>query len=129
MTRTTLTCFLLSSASLFAQENEKTPVEWQQQNPRVVCMNQSDYSQLSTIKKDMLGTDILLFDGELTMGDIEKYEAAKMQTIVSKIQYAENFTGELKSWVFEHPDVKIIRRSRYNSLSTLNRRNMSKRGP
>ena len=66
----------------------------------------------------MLGTDILLFDGELTMGDIEKYEAAKMQTIVSKIQYAENFTGELKSWVFEHPDVKIIRRSRYNSLST-----------
>ena len=77
----------------------------------------------------MLGTDILLFDGELTMGDIEKYEAAKMQTIVSKIQYAENFTGELKSWVFEHPDVKIIRRSRYNSLSTLNRRNMSKRGP
>ncbi|MFK7784782.1 MAG: hypothetical protein AB8B56_06695 [Crocinitomicaceae bacterium] len=108
--------FLVLSTAAFGQETSKTPYEWQRLNPRIVCMQLSEFNGLSPKKQNVLKDEILLFEGELDMVDIEKYESEQVQNSSSKIQYMEGVSGELKTWVFYHPEVKIIPRSRYNAM-------------
>lgn len=108
--------FLVSSSCVFGQEIVKDPSEWQRLNPRVICMKLSEFNQLSPDQQSVISNHVLLFEGELDISDIERYESEHTNSS-SKVQYMEGVSGELKTWVFHHPEVKIIPRSIYDTLS------------
>ncbi|PIE86712.1 MAG: hypothetical protein CSA03_03850 [Bacteroidetes bacterium] len=81
-------------------------------------MDESDYSSLSEEKKILLGEEIILFNGELTPDDIQKYESKQTDSSTSRSLISKEYASEIKTWLYYHPDVKIIYKDHYDSLST-----------
>ncbi|NVK63027.1 MAG: hypothetical protein HWE22_00520 [Flavobacteriales bacterium] len=113
----TLTSLFLAVFSVYGQENKESLSAWVNSHPSVVIMDESDYSSLSEEKKILLGEEIILFNGELTPDDIQKYESKQTDSSTSRSLISEEYASEIKTWLYYHPDVKIIHKDQYDSLS------------
>ena len=121
MRKSLLLISLLSVSNAFSQQVDNLS-SWQKTHPQVVVIEKLDYTHLTDEQKLILGENLIIFDKEFTQADIEKYEANKLnQSDVSRTQISEEDAGEIKTWLHFHPDVKILHREYYDSLSAIDR--------
>ncbi len=104
---------MCACASAFGQTSDNVS-SWASQHPDVYLISFENYSVLSQDMKDKLGTNVLVYNGSLTMENIEAFEQTK--SIPSEKPSSEVADGqEIKNWLGQHPDLKIVPRSLYNS--------------
>ena len=129
MNETLLTLFLVFNAAVFGQDAEDQITNWRRSHPTVAIMDQVDYSKLTDDQKSLIGNSVLLIDGKLTIEDIQAYEFAHQQNIKSpesseidsRVAISNEFSSEIKTWLFHHPGIKIISQSYYDSLTEQDR--------
>jgi len=104
---------MCACASAFGQTSDNLS-SWASQHPDVYLISFENYNLLSQEMKDKLGTNILVYNGSLTMEAIESFEQTK--SIPNEKPSTEVADGqEIKNWLGQHPDVKIVSRSVYSS--------------
>ena len=78
-------------------------------------MSSETYNSTSQQLKDKLAGKVLIYDGELTMEVIEHFDQSKSMNKETPIR--EDEAQEIKDWLGQHPDLKIIPRSFFDSLN------------
>lgn len=117
MQKSLLLISLLSVSNVFSQHTDDLS-SWQNSHPQVVVIEKLDYAHLTDEQKLLLGENLIIFDKEFTQADIEKYETDKLNhPDVSRTFISEENASEIKTWLYFHPDVKIVYRDYYDSLS------------
>lgn len=104
----------------FSQKNEVE--NWQKNNPQVEFISQERFNSLSSEELKILKKqEYIIFYEQITESDINKYAASKGINGVNTKQYqsAGKPKGDaefIKEWIEQNRDVKILKRSVFNSL-------------
>lgn len=101
-------------ASSFGQKSNDI-LTWTSLHPDVYLMSSETYNSTSQQLKDKLAGKVLIYDGELTMEVIEHFDQSKSMNKETPIR--EDEAQEIKDWLGQHPDLKIIPRSFFDSLN------------
>jgi len=110
---------LVQSAVVFSQE-EQAIQQWQSSNPTTQLISSERYATLSKDEKLLLGTDFILFEGSITLEQLENSEkAVKAPATINNAAFEDANT--IKSWLGEHQEVKVIQHSEYVSMSETER--------
>jgi len=109
-----LSCVLGVTASCIAQNSQEI-TKWVSLHPDVYLVSTENYNSVSQEMRDKIGSNILVYDGKLTMESIEHFDQSKSLNKETIIR--EDEAQEIKNWLGQHPDLKIIPRSFYDSLT------------
>jgi hypothetical protein len=92
-----------------AQQNEIA--DWQKKHPTVLFVEQSDYTIEFQQQLAPLNREVIVYQGEITMEDINSYAAAHQEkSTIFSVEREEDLEA-IKIWLSEHPDLKIVARS------------------
>jgi len=115
-------CVVLCFSSTFAFGQEAVG-QWQKKHPAVICIETTDYSQMTEEEKMLIGDNIIVYNQQLTMADIQSYEsnqyvkADNAHTTASIEERDISDADYVKSWLGQNRDVKIIRQSVYSAMT------------
>ncbi len=104
-----------------AQDSEQIS-NWISTHPDVYIISSDNYSTISASFRDKIKDKVVVFDGQVTMEDLLKYEnytvnqEQSTNTTIVFTGFAES--QEAKEWMAAHPEITIISRSYFNSLNT-----------
>lgn len=101
---------LLLLVKINAQEID--PIKaWQQQHPNVVFVSNESYQNMSPSERERLeNLDVILFKDEIKLEDLHDYENNNGLKNDVQVHYTNE---ELKQWISEHDEVKLIKQSAY----------------
>ncbi|WP_343747597.1 hypothetical protein [Fluviicola sp.] len=108
-------CFLFYDHA-FTQQDSRI-LEWVSGHPSVYIFSEANYSQLSSDFKSKLQDrvvvykDKLLFEDLIAFDGLEKAEAVSMNS-----ELKDEDVQLIKNWLAFHQDVKIIRRSEFQTM-------------
>ncbi len=103
---------LLSLMGSFAQTNEVQ--QWSQANPSVLLIESNDATTTYLENLDANNVQYIVFEEEISLADIAAFEAKHKPTPIADLD--ESAAMEIKLWLSEHPNVKIIKRSLYDQM-------------
>ncbi len=129
MNKPLLALFMVLTVSAFGQDTNEEITAWRTSHPEVIIMDQSDYSALSDQQKQLISKNLLLIEGELTSDAINNYELTHPKGSPlnpssengSRTAISNEFSSEIKTWLYNHPGIKIISQSYYDALSQQDR--------
>lgn len=96
----------------FAQTSEVQ--EWTQANPSVMLVESNDATADYLENLDNNNVQYIVFEQEISMSDIAEFEAKYKPTPIADLDESEAM--EIKVWLSEHRDVKIIKQSMYSQM-------------
>lgn len=111
--------FYLTLAAVFctvalnAQTSEVQ--QWAEANPTVLLIENADATPELLKSLDAKKADYIIYFNELTISDIEHFET-KIKPV--EVDIADKDAMEIKLWLAEHKDVKIIKRSFFDQLES-----------
>lgn len=112
----TIGTFLFFSMFTFSQ-NENTVEAWRNSHPSVLIIEQSTYNEFDETQKSLL-KDFILIEDELTINDIQNFELqSKTIAQLEKPMFLIKDGEFIKNWIAQHPDIKILKQSYFQSLS------------
>lgn len=109
-----LTASIAVTAS-YAQKNNEI-ASWMSQHPTAYVISEANYDKMSQARKDQLQDRIIVYKNEITIEQLVAYAPLK-STNVQPDPARDSDLAEIKEWLALHPDVKIIQRSQYNSMT------------
>jgi hypothetical protein len=97
-----------------AQTNEVE--DWTRANPSVMLVESNDATPefLENLKAN--NVSYIVFEEEFSLSDIAEFEAKNKPIAIDNLDESE--ATEIKVWLSEHRDVKIIKRSMYDQLDS-----------
>lgn len=111
-----LICNFFACASLFGQNSDDIST-WVALHPNVYLLSSETYNSISQEMRDKLGTNVLIYDGQLTIEAIEQFNQTESKSLNTESSYREDEAQEIKNWLGQHPDLKIVPRSYYEGLT------------
>ena len=129
MKNTLLALFMVLTVSAFGQDTHEDVTAWRTSHPEVIIMTLSDYANLADDQKERIDHHLLLIETELTMEAIQNYELAhqpndrsiESNETDSRSMISNEHSAEIKTWLYNHPGIKIISQSYYDALSQQDR--------
>jgi hypothetical protein len=109
-----LSCALGATSFCIAQNTQEIS-KWAALHPDIYLVSSENYNSVSQEMKDKIGDNILVYEGKLTLEDIERFDQSKSMNKETPIR--EDEAQEIKDWLGQHPDLKIIPRSFFDSLN------------
>lgn len=107
------------SCGLNAQEDRAAIQQWQSSHPTTFVISSERFDQLSETERQLLGDDYIVFQGKITLEQLQQYEAVKSGVASSKQPITKDADpAVIKQWLGTHPDVKLLPRSHFESLDT-----------
>lgn len=103
-------CLFVSNA----QTNEIQ--KWSQAHPSVLLIESNDAVPAYLESLDANGVQYIVFQGEVSMSDIEAFETKRKPVPITDLDESEAM--EIKKWLAEHRDVKIVKRSLFDQMDT-----------
>ncbi|MFT5860798.1 MAG: hypothetical protein ACI865_002913 [Flavobacteriaceae bacterium] len=102
---------------LFNSHSQRDIAEWQSSHPDVLFIQSDDFNGLSQESLDILKTDYIVYDAEITFEDIRMYENenSNRHDELNPEKYHE--ANRIKVWLGMHIGVKVITNSYYAALS------------
>lgn len=92
---------------------------WQQTHPQILFIEVNDLNHMEDDVIASLGDNVIIYQEEITYSDIEAFEFQSK----SNSQEAEVINGKddaelqfIKEWMARNPDIKLIKRSYFDSL-------------
>jgi hypothetical protein len=96
-----LSCALGATSFCIAQNTQEIS-KWAALHPDIYLVSSENYNSVSQEMKDKIGDNILVYEGKLTN---------------KETPIREDEAQEIKDWLGQHPDLKIIPRSFFDSLN------------
>ncbi len=111
---------LLLTASIavttsYAQKTNEIAV-WMSQHPTTYVISEANYDKMSQARKDQFQDRIIVYKNEITIEQLVAYAPLKSTNTQSDPARDSDF-AEIKEWLALNPDVKIIQRSQYDSMT------------
>src|SRR6218665_1929149 len=117
MKKTILLATLISCSGIYAQE-DKAIAQWQSAHPTTLLISTTHYASLSDDEKALIGEDYILFEGKVTLQQLQQAELAKGLT--SEVELIKEKEAQIiKDWLGTHQEVMIIRQSKYASYDSV----------
>jgi hypothetical protein len=116
MKRYILLLSVLTATGLNAQENQKAIQQWQSLHPTTLLISEEHYNDLSATQRQLLGKDVIIFQGTITMAQLNAYDAEKSSESGKPAASKTEDLDAIKIWLAQHPEVRIIPQSKYAML-------------
>jgi len=104
-----------------AQDSEQI-ANWISVHPDVYIISSDNYSTISNSFRDKIKDKVIVFEGQITLADLQKYEdnAVNLEESANTTIVFSGFaeSQEAKEWMAAHPEVTIVSRSHFNSLNS-----------
>jgi hypothetical protein len=107
----------LVSGGLYAQSDRQAIQQWQSLHPHTLLVSSERFHQLSDQELQLLGEDYVLFEGSVSLDQLQQYDAIAASTSASDRPIAkkeDNFY--VKLWLADHSDVMIIQQSVFQAM-------------
>ena len=94
--------------------------KWQEENPHVLFIEATDFSNIGEEKKALLGNDIIIYSQNISIQDINSYTASKAEAKTASKSLVDSNSpsaNEIKNWLAKNSNLKIIHNSYYSSLT------------
>lgn len=87
--------------------------QFQQTHPEVSFYEENDYNNLSTIEKEIIGENVIVFSQDINQSDLSLYNYSTAKQNQSNQQETNPNSDVIKVWLSNHTDVKIVPQSMY----------------
>jgi hypothetical protein len=101
--------------SSHAQNSNEIAV-WMSQHPTTYVISEANYDKMSQARKDQLQDRIIVYKNEITIEQLVAYAPMKSANAQSD-PARDSDLAEIKEWLALNPDIKIIQRSQFDSMS------------
>lgn len=107
----------LNASSVSAQTDQQAIQQWQSAHPTTLFISAERYNSLSTQEQQLLGSDLIIYQDKISLAVIEQYEATTKSTNDQSNKPSKTEDLEIiKNWSANNPDVKIVKRSYFDSI-------------
>lgn len=106
----------LTPHASFSQSNSEI-ANWAANHPNVYIVSFDNYQKMPDVRKEQLKDQMIVFQGELKMEQLMAYNAEKSLN-EPETATKEQDAQDLKDWLSTYQDVKIIKRSQFDSMSS-----------
>jgi hypothetical protein len=108
---------VLNASAVCAQTDQQAIQQWQSAHPTTLFISAERYHSLSTQEQQLLGSDLIIYQDKISLAVIEQYEAATKSTNDQSNKPSKTEDLEIiKNWSANNPDVKIVKRSYFDSI-------------
>ncbi len=107
------------SIGCYSQQSEIA--DWQKKHPHVLFVEQGDYTPEFKAQLDAFNREVIVYDNEITMDVIEAYASQTYEKTTLYSTERINEAYEIKVWLSQHPDLKIVPRSLFSEQSEKDR--------
>jgi hypothetical protein len=105
------------SGSLYAQSDGQAIQQWQSLHPHTLLVSSARYQQLSNDELQLLGEDYVLFDGSISLDQLQQYDAVTAGTSADDRPIPKKEDNlYFKLWLADHPDVMIIQQTVFQAM-------------
>lgn len=101
----------------FSQSNPEV-ASWVANHPNVYIISFDNFQKMSEARKEQLKDQMIVFQGELKMEQLMAYSAEKSLNEAGTVLTKDQDAQELKDWLSAYSDVKIIKRSVFDNMSS-----------
>lgn len=95
-----------------AQQNEIA--DWQKKHPTVLFVEQSDYTTEFQQQLASLNREVIVYQGEITMEDINSYTTVHQEKSTIFNAEREEDLEAIKIWLSQNQGLKIVPKSMFN---------------
>ena len=105
----------INSAAI-AQDEQQAIQQWQSSHPTTLFVSSERYSSLSEKEQQLLGSNVLIYNDNITLAAIEQHDAQSKSTPndSNKPGKAEDL-AIVKNWLAFNSDVKLLPRSQFDA--------------
>ncbi len=97
-------------------QNSSEIAAWMSQHPTTYVISEANYDKMSQARKDQLQDRIIVYKNEITIEQLVAHAPLKSTSAQSNTA-RDSDLAEIKEWLALNPDVKILQRSQYNSMT------------
>jgi hypothetical protein len=117
MKTTLLLLTVIISGGLNAQNESSAIRQWQSLHPTTLLISSGRFNMLSDAERELLGKDYILFNEEISLEQLQQYDAAKSSAAGSAFVGKDEDAAVIKQWKGTHQDVKLVPRAYFESLT------------
>lgn len=109
-------CAVSATQAFYAQNQDEISL-WTASHPDVYIMSSENYNSLSESTRTKISDLVIVYEGKLTLEKLQAFDQEKSVGSAGTDYRKNSDAQEIKDWLGENQDVKIVKRSVYNSLS------------
>jgi hypothetical protein len=99
-----------------AQEDNSAIQQWQSTHSSTIIISSERYGMLSATEQELLGEDLLVYENQLTLAQLENYSPAT-STYAEILPDSENEQALfVKRWLVNHPDVTVVPKQEFTAM-------------
>lgn len=111
-----LLLLLATTASAYSNAQESTGIQsWAATHPDVYIVELQTYNSFTEDFKSKIDGNVVVYNGELNLELLESFDQMKSAQVNGDADIKGSGDEEIKEWLGAHADVKIIKRSYYNT--------------
>ena len=93
--------------------------EWQSNHPEVIFIEQNLYVSFTEEQQNTLGQNIIVFDAQIQVEDIEFYQIHRHSELTSALfEYSDQNAALIKNWLGQNSQVEVIRSQEFDALTS-----------